>query len=282
MRIFVAGGSGVLGRSVIPRLLASGRTVTATSRSTDTATSLQQPGVTPVVLDALDRAATFDALERARPDVVLHLMTDLGTGDSTSNARLRSVGTHNLVDASLATGVTRVVAQSISWVYPPGATVATEADPMDVDATGPRQTTISAVRELEAAVHQVGTGVVLRFGQLYGPGTWYAAAGRFGDDARAGRLPATGTVVSFVHVDDAASAIVAALDWPAGVWNVVDDEPVAGTEWAPAFAAAVGAPAPRVQDAADQGRPVSNRRLREQGFTLGHPTWRSGFAALAD
>lgn len=280
VRIFVAGGSGVLARSVVPLLLAAGHDLTLTSRSAEKARLLERPGVSATVLDALDRDSTMATVARAEPEAVLHLMTDLGTGNSASNARLRSTGTRNLVDAAREAGVDRIVAQSISWVYPSSSEPATETDSLDLDAGEPRRTTITAVRELEAAVQERGAGIVLRFGQLYGPGTWYAADGRFGDAARAGLLPATETVTSFLHVDDAASAVVAALGWPAGVLNVVDDEPAPGTAWTPAFCAAAGGPAPRVEQTGGLGRPVSNRRVRELGFVPRWPTWRKGFASL--
>ncbi|OIH94995.1 MULTISPECIES: NAD(P)-dependent oxidoreductase [unclassified Curtobacterium] len=278
MRILVAGGSGVLARSVVPLLLAAGHDLTLTSRSAEKARLLEGPGVDAAVLDALDRDGTMATVASAEPDVVLHLMTDLGTGNSASNARLRSTGTRNLVDAARAAGVDRIVAQSISWVYPPGTEPATEADPLDPDAAEPRRTTVTAVRALEDAVQEVGAGVVLRFGQLYGPGTWYSAEGRFGEAARAGLLPATETVTSFVHVDDAAAAVVAALGWTAGVRNVVDDEPASGTAWVPAFSAAVAGPTPRVEQTGDLGRPVSNQLARESGFTPRWSSWRTGFA----
>ncbi|QZQ54671.1 NAD-dependent epimerase/dehydratase family protein [Curtobacterium sp. TC1] len=137
MRIFVAGGSGVLARSVVPLLLAAGHEVTVTSRSVEKARLLERPGVTAAVLDALDRDGTIATVARAQPDAVLHLMTDLGTGNSASNALLRSTGTRNLVDAARGAGVDRIVAQSISWIYPSGTEPATETDPLDLDAVGP-------------------------------------------------------------------------------------------------------------------------------------------------
>ncbi len=127
----------VLARSVVPLLLAAGHDVTVTSRSAEKARLLERPGVSTMVLDALDRDSTFTAIARAEPDAVLHLMTDLGTGDSASNARLRSTGTRNLVDAAQRAGVDRIVAQSISWVHPSGTDTATEVDPVDLDAGSP-------------------------------------------------------------------------------------------------------------------------------------------------
>ncbi|WP_423918826.1 NAD-dependent epimerase/dehydratase family protein [Frigoribacterium sp. 2-23] len=280
MRVFVAGGSGVLGRAVVPQLVELGHDVVATSRAAERMSSLEELGATAVLMDAFDREATFEALSRCEPEAVLHLMTDLGTGNSASNARLRSVGTRNLVDAAQAAGVGVFVGQSISWVYPPGSTSATEDDELDLAAAEPRRTTVAAVRELESAVLECARGVVLRFGQLYGAGTWYSKDGRFGDAARASELSATETVTSFVNVDDAAAALVEALDWPAGVWNIVDDEPAAGVDWAPAFATAVGAPAPAAHQSGDIGRAVSHDRARGQGLVLRYPSWRSGFRDL--
>lgn len=280
MRVLVAGGSGVLGQAVIPKLIGLRHEVTATSRSAAKAELLRGPGVEGAVLDALDRDSTVATVVSAAPDAIVHLMTDLGTGDSASNALLRSEGTRNLVEAAHAAGVTRVIGQSISWVYPPATIPATESDPLDLDAPEPRRTTVQAVRALEEAVGEFPQSVVLRFGQLYGQGTWYSRGGRYAEAVRTGALPATDTVTSFVHVDDAATAVVDALGWPAGVWNIVDDEPAPGTAWVPAFADALDAPAPAVLQSGDVGRAVLNHRAREQGFLPRYPSWRTGFAAL--
>lgn len=280
MRILVAGGSGVLGRNVIPLLTAAGHEVAATTRTPSRTELLTRLGAEPFVLDVFDREAVAATVAAARPDAVMHLLTDLRTGDSASNARLRAIGTRHLVEAAGRSGVRRMVAESISWVYRPGSTTAEESEPLDVDAAEPRRSTVTAVHALEKAVRDVPEGVVLRFGQLYGPGTWYAREGRHARDAQAGRLPATETVTSFVHVTDAARAALLALTWPAGVWNIVDDEPAPGRQWAPVFAAAMGAPDPEAISVGDPGRPVSNRRARRNGLDLAYRSWRSGFAAL--
>lgn len=280
MRIFIAGGSGVLGRTVIPLLTAAGHDVTATTRSSARAHVVQQLGANPVIVDALDADAVSEAVVRAHPDAILHLLTDLSTGDSGSNARLRVVGTRNLVAAAHEAGVSRMVAESISWVYAPGTTPAQESEPLDPVDTDPRRTTIAAVTELESAVQSLAEGVVLRFGQLYGPGTWFSRDGRYGLDAGSGRLHATETVTSFIHTADAADALVRALGWSRGVRNIVDDEPAAGHEWAPRFAAALGAQEPAVARSGDIGRPVSNTRARDDGMVLRYFSWREGFSTL--
>ncbi|GAB7191582.1 NAD(P)-dependent oxidoreductase [Kineococcus sp. NUM-3379] len=287
MRVFLAGGSGVLGQALIPLLVAEGHQVVATTRSEAKTGALHRLGATPVLLDVFERDDVRAAVARFEPDVVLHQLTDLSGGDSASNARLRRIGTRHLVEAAQQIGVRRVVAQSISWIYRPGTTPAVEDDPQDSGAPEPRRTTVAAVANLESIVLGCAEGVVLRYGQLYGPRTWYAREGRFGQAARAGLLPVTDAVTSFVHVEDAARAAVQALHWPSGVVNVVDDEPAAGCQWVPVFAAAVGAPPPKFPAKSphttasdDIGRPVSNATLRETGFTFVHPSWREGFTTL--
>jgi nucleoside-diphosphate-sugar epimerase len=277
MRIFLAGGSGVIGTTLIPLLTAAGHRVTAMTRSPAKTSMIAGLGAAPVVADVLDAAAVRSALRLAAPDVVVHQLTDLAAGDSGSNARLRISGTRHLVAAAREAGVRRMIAQSISWVCPPGESLADETEPLDPAAAPARRTTIEGVRALEAAVQELDEGVVLRYGQFYGPGTWYARDGRVGRQARRGELPATETVVSFVHVTDAARAAVSALSWPRGIWNIVDDQPAPGREWAPIFARAVGGPPPPPTESGDIGRPVSNARSRARGFSYEHPTWRDGF-----
>jgi len=280
MRIFIAGGTGVLGRFLIPELVALGHHVTATTRSLSKAPAVHQLGAGVAITDALDRDLLHRAVEAARPDAIVHLLTDLSTGDSASNARLRTIGTRNLVEASRSAGVDSMVAESISWVYPPGSSLADEDDPLDLEAREPRRTTVSAVHHLETAVAQLPHGVVLRFGQLYGPETWFSRYGRIGKDALAGELAVSETVSSFVHASDAVRAILLGLEWKSGVWNIVDDDPAAGTDWGPQFATAVDSPRPVEFLSDDPGRPVSNGRARNAGLDLRFPSWREGFQTL--
>jgi len=250
------------------------------TRSRRGAGTVQSLGATPVLADAFDRDGLMRVVAEAHPDVVVHLLTDLASGDSASNARIRTDGTRNLILASRAAGVNRLIAESISWVHPSGTDPATEDSPLDLDAPEPRSTTIRGVLALENSVQEIREGLILRFGQLYGPGTWYAQDGRWADAARAGKLAATDNVTSFVHVEDAAEATLQALTWPAGIWNVVDDEPAAGSAWVPVFASAIGASRPAPEIGGDIGRPVSNARAHAQGLELCFPSWRDGFASL--
>jgi nucleoside-diphosphate-sugar epimerase len=282
MRVLLAGATGVIGRRLVPLLLDAGHEVVALTRRDDAVRGLRALGAGAIVADALDRDAVLAAVRRARPRVVMHQLTDLGGGSTAANAALRIHGTRNLVDAALAAGVRRIVAQSIAWAYEPGADPAIERVRLDLDAPAPRQTTIDGIAALEAAVRELPEWVALRYGLLYGPGTWYAADGLRADDARAGTLAANADVSSFVHVDDAADAACAALSWPSGAVNVCDDEPAPGREWVPVFCRAVGAGDPAADDAPRTAwaRGASNRHAREElGWAPRYASWRSGFGA---
>lgn len=280
MRILLAGGSGAIARQLIPLLTAAGHDVFATTRKRDRLAAIGAIGGEPIQLDALDRSGVLATVASLRPEVIMHQLTDLAEGVGPGNATVRIQGTRNLVDAARATRVDRMIAQSIAWVVAPGITLATETDPLDPDPSEPRAGTIAAVRALEKATFELKQGIVLRYGQLYGPGTWYARDGKFGLAAMQGNLPATPVIANLLHIRDAARAAVAALDWSPGLVNVVDDLPAPGTDWIPTFAAALGGPPPPVQDAPQTGRPISNAKMHGLGFALDYPTWQHGFQTL--
>ncbi|WCB96501.1 nucleotide-sugar epimerase [Baekduia alba] len=290
MRVFVAGGTGVLGRRIVPALLAQRHHVTVMVRRPERAAPLRAQGVDVVAGDVFDRDVTLRALAAARPDVLLHQLTDLAAGSTEANARIRVEGTRNLVDGAAIAGVRRVVVQSIAWAYAGGDDPADERTPLDTGSTDDvRRRSVDAVMAMEATARELPESIILRNGALYGPGTWYARDGLFGERARAGVLGPSRDVTSFVHVDDAAAAAVLALQWPVGAVNVVDDEPAAGDVWTPAFCAAVGAAAPpAAEDGADAAprttwaRGASNTYARATlGWTPRWPSWREGFAELA-
>lgn len=282
MRVFLAGATGVLGRRIVPLLVAGGHRVSGLARSAHSADRIRSLGADPVLGDALDADAVRTAIDAAKPDVVLHQLTDLSVRDTAANAALRVTGTRNLVAAALDASVRRIVVQSIAWAYQPGPAPAAEGTPLDVRADHPRRTTIDGVAVLESESTRLPEHVILRYGLLYGPDTWYAPDGAIADAARAGRLPANGDVVSFVHVDDAAAAAVEALAWPTGVVNVCDDAPAAGTEWVPEFCRAVGAPPPDVvAGRAGFARGADNTHARRAlGWQPRWPRWPAGFAAM--
>jgi nucleoside-diphosphate-sugar epimerase len=218
VRVLVAGASGVIGLPLVKLLIATGHSVAGTSRSPIKAAGLRALGVTPLVIDVYDAHALGDAVAAARPEVVVHLLTDLpdridpdGVADmSVRNARIRSEGTRNLVAASVRAGARRLVAQSIAWAYAPGHEPHVEDDPLDVEAEGNRGVTVRGVAELERLVGSVPRleAITLRYGQLHGPGTWNAGP--------------TGIVP--LHVDAAArAAALAVVRGGPGVYNVVED-----------------------------------------------------------
>jgi nucleoside-diphosphate-sugar epimerase len=279
--VYVAGASGAVGRQLLPMLTRAGYTVFGTTRNPAKTAQMEAIGVLPVVVDVFDRDALIAAVIEAKPDVIIHQLTDLSAADFAATDRLRINGTRNLVDAAKAAGVRRMIAQSLAIVYAPGAEPATELDPL-ADGSPTLGDTVKGVRSLEAAVAELPDGVNLRYGLLYGPGTWYSRIGPFADAVRQGQRAASTGASSFVHVEDAARAAMLAIDWPAGLVNIVDDEPAAGTEWLPHFAAAIGAPPPPMgENGGEQG--VSNRKARQDlGWKPQHPTWRDGFLTALD
>lgn len=285
MNIFVAGSTGVLGRRIVVLLVSQGHEVTALTRREDRAGLLSSLGAHPVVADALDPDSLGPAVRQNPPDVVLHMLTDLAAGTSASNAALRSRGSRNLIDAAYAAGTSRVVSESIAWAYAAGRKPADESIPLDLAAGEPRRTTVRGVDALEQATREAAEWVVLRYGMLYGPGTWYEPRGSKAAEARAGRLAIEDDVTSFVHVDDAAQAAVQALDWPSGPVNICDDEPAAGREWMPSFCRAVGAPGPAGTGAKARepwARGADNHHARaELGWSPRYPSWRQGFQAMS-
>ena len=281
MKIVVAGASGVIGRALIPRLVHAGHEVTGLLRSPNYAAELASMGASSAVADAYDRVALFEAMNALRPDAVIHQWTALGALNFADNARIRKEGTRNLVDAALSAGVRRMIVQSISWAYAPGVGPAAETEPLDVEAPEPRAATVAGVAAMERAAAEMPEHVVLRYGLLYGAGTWYAADGLMAERAWQRMLKAGDGISSFVHVDDAAQAALLALDWPSGAYNIVDREPAAGTEWLPVFAEAVGAPMPETERGSARGeRGARNSKALAQGWEPQQGSWREGFRAL--
>jgi nucleoside-diphosphate-sugar epimerase len=220
MRIFVAGASGAIGRRLVPLLLADGHSVTGTTRSPAKAAELEAQGVAPVVLDVFDAVAVREAVVNSRPEVVIHQLTDLPqvldpeqmAASRQRNTRLRIEGTANLVAATRAASVRRLIAQSIAFAYAAGPEPHAETDPLaSPDGDDPGAITARGVRALEDAVLSAPgiEGVVLRYGRLYGPGTWYAAQSGKG----------------VLHVDAAAhAALLAVTRGAAGIYNIAEDD----------------------------------------------------------
>ena len=309
MNIFLAGASGAVGRSLIPLLTTNGHTVTGTTRSPEKAEALRALGAEPVVVDGLDRTAVLDAVAAARPDAIVHQMTALaGLSDLRKferafalTNRLRTEGTEHLLAAARANGVERVIVQSYAgWPYArTNGAVKAEDDPLDPDPPKQMRATLDAIRRQEELAREAG-GVALRYGGFYGPGTGLVPGGEQWETIRARRFPVVGDgggIWSFIQIEDAAAATLAALEhWtPGEIYNVVDDEPAPVREWLPAIADAIGAPPPRhvprwvgrlmgehVVALMCEVRGASNAKARrELGWTPRWPSWREGFAQLA-
>jgi nucleoside-diphosphate-sugar epimerase len=308
MRVFVAGGSGAIGRALIPRLIAAGHEVMATTRSGAKAPLLESLGATPVVVDALDELAVRAVVKAFRPDALMNQLTSLPRRYNPrrlgpwykATSELKVSGTRILLRAAADVGAKRFVFQSIAFMYRlVGPQVVDENAPLALDAPEPFGSLARATAEGEriATTADGIVGVVLRYGQIYGPGTYFARDGDFARQARLRMLPivgGAGGVFSFLHVDDAATSAIAALELGSGVYNIADDEPASGREWIPAFCKELGAPEPwsvpawLVRLAAGdfaarlltEGRGASNAKAkRELSWFPSHPTWRGGFLA---
>jgi 2-alkyl-3-oxoalkanoate reductase len=302
MRVFLAGATGSVGRRLLPRLIDGGHEVTATTTNADKAGVIRRAGATPVVLDGLDAAAIGEAVARAEPEAIIHNMTALaGKADMKHFDRwfartneLRTKGTDHLLAAAHATGTRRFIIQSYTgWNNAHSGGLKTEDDPLDPEPAQAQRETMAAILYLERAVlGGAPEGIVLRYGNLYGPGSTEVLAALL----RKRMMPIVGDgsgVWTWLHVDDAAAANVAALTrGRPGVYNIVDDEPAPVSKWLPALADAVGAPRPMripvwlgrllAGDAIvrymTDGRGASNGKAkRELGWRPAWSSWRDGF-----
>jgi nucleoside-diphosphate-sugar epimerase len=315
MKVFVAGATGVLGRQLVPQLVARGHEVVGMTRSTSKQDQVRSLGARPVVADALDADAVAQAVASSEPEVIVHQLTalsgqlsarDMRHPERSSVAimtnRLRTEGTDHLLAAGRAAGARRFVAQSFGafrWART-GGLVLTEADPVDPNPPAALRTALVGILHVERTVPSIdwGEGLVLRYGGFYGPGT---AISRSPDAVMAVPIrrrlfPIIGGgrgVWSHVHIDDAATATVAAVDrGEPGIYNIVDDEPAPVREWLPALASALDAKPPRriphwlgrlaAGEAATlmmtEARGGSNEKAkRELGWQPRYASWRQGF-----
>ncbi len=301
MRVFVAGATGAIGRALLPQLMAAGHEPIAMTRSPEKADTLRTRGIETFVCDAYDAPGLVRVVTDARADQIVHLLTDLPAEinmrrferELESTGRLRREGTRNLLAAARAAGVVRIVGESIAFAYASKGDLVKDEDAPLATATLPF--VVEPLAELERQLLDAG-GIVLRYGQLYGPGTSFTKDGSWATGLRRRRLPIVGAgsgLFSFVHVDDAASATVAALEHrgPA-TYNVVDDEPAPIREWIPFYTRTVGAPSPWhvpawigrlaagaiAVDMMNELRGASNARIkRELGWQPKYASWREGF-----
>jgi nucleoside-diphosphate-sugar epimerase len=304
MRVFVAGGTGAIGKPLIDQLRDAGHEVTVLTRDPAAAGTLIARGIDAITGDALDPASVLKAVVQSRPDVIVNELTNIPRTTNPKHAArefaatnaLRTRGTANLLSAAEQAGVRQVISQSVAFYYAAGPGLATENDPL-------LEPEISALREILAAIAACETatlcataftGTVLRYGGLYGPGTQYADGGQFDKLVKSRSFPIVGSgngAMSFIHVEDAAQAVVAAISTgAAGIFNIVDDEPVRMNDFVPAYARRHAAPKPPRVPAwlarllvgsfgvffMTQLRAASNARAKaELHLTLRYPTWRT-------
>jgi nucleoside-diphosphate-sugar epimerase len=308
MTIFLAGASGAIGKRLVPKLVSGGHRVIATTRTPEKVESLRDEGADPVVVNGLDRDALMKAVVMSRPEVIVHEMTSIGPIRSFRNLdaefaitnRLRTEGTEYLLAAAREAGTNKFVAQSYAgWPnIRRGGRVKLEDDPLDPNPPKAMSQTLAAIRKLETmVVNATGiAGVVLRYGSFYGPGTSISPGAETLELVRQRKFPLVGDgagVWSFIHTDDAANATRLAIEHaPAGIYNIVDDEPAEVSAWLPELAKVIGAPAPRhlpawlgrllLGDAGlsimTQVRGSSNTKAkRVLGWRPAYASWREGF-----
>jgi nucleoside-diphosphate-sugar epimerase len=309
MRIFVAGATGAIGKRLIPMLVERGHEVTGMTRSEAKADLIRSMGARPAMADALDADAVGRVVAEAEPEVVVHQLTALSDMDGDmrhferafeGTNRLRTEGIDILLAAARAVDAGRFVAQSYAgWPYARvGGWIKTEDDPLDPDPFPAMRSTLAAIRHVERAVTEAEgiEGIALRYGGFYGPGTSLSEGGVHLEAVRQRKFPVVGNgagLWSFLHIDDAATATVAAIEHGRrGVYNVVDDEPAPTAEWVPVLADIVGAKPPRHAPKwlarllagkagvamMTEGRGASNAKARrELGWEPRWPTWRQGF-----
>lgn len=308
MNVFVAGGTGAIGKRLVPRLIESGHEVTALVRTPGKARVVEALGAKAAVADALDSGELTAAIRKAEPEVIIHQLTAL-TGVASFKRlddqfvltnRLRTESTDTMLAAGRLVGARRFIVQSFcGWPFArEGGPVKTEEDLLDPDPPPSFRQTLAAIRHLEECVRNSWEvqALALRYGMLYGPGTSIAKGGAIVDLVRRRRIPIVGDgggIWSFVHIDDVARATVAAMSFgQPGIYNVVDDEPAPVATWLPALATAVGAKPPyRVPvwlgrlvigeggvSMMTKIRGGSNAKAkRELGWELIYPSWRQGF-----
>jgi nucleoside-diphosphate-sugar epimerase len=312
MRIFVAGATGAVGRSLVPALVSAGHSVVGLTRRAAKTEAIRRMGAEAVVADGLDAEAIRAAVDSARPEIVIHEMTDLtGSSDlrhfdrtfSNSN-ELRTRGTDILLAAAREAGVRRIIAQSYcGWPYARiGGAVKAETDDLDPSPPEEMRRTLDAIRYLENTVtgSPKPEGIVLRYGAFYGPGTGMLDRSMV-EQIRHRRVPLIGdggAWWSFVHVDDAASATVRAVERgkPGNTYNIVDGDPAQVRDWLPALAKLLGAKPPfhvppwmarlvageHLVSMMTQVRAGSNAKARRDlDWRPAHPSWRDGFAEIA-
>ncbi len=276
-KIFVTGATGLIGTKLTKRLIEEGYEVAGLTTSEKGKEKLDNAGVKAYIGNILE----YDTIEKSigdfKPDIIMNEITDLKQVDMSANTKVRIDGTRNLVEAAIKHDVPHIQSQSIAFVYEAGDTLATEETSLDYDASGDRKITVDGVEGLEKESARLNKYVILRYGLLYGPGTWYGKDGMIYEQFINGEVTMTDGVQSFIHIDDAVETAIQALNFESGIYNVADDEPVKGDDWAKWYANELNVtPTLNIEPAAPFERGVTNKKFKDQGSNLIYTTWKDG------
>lgn len=280
-KVLILGATGLIGQEMLKEMMDKAEYIVAgVTRSEQKREAIEHFGAKAYVGDALSHDDIDAIVADFQPDVIINQLTDLKSFDLDGNTKIRVVGSKIIGDVASKYNVKRVVSQSISWMNDAGNGLVIEDEALDTQATGDRQVILDGVIALEEETKRNTDFVILRYGNLYGPGTWYDTDGFYYTQYKNGSAVVTPGIHSFLHVTDAAKTAVQALEWESGTYFVVDNEPTSSIEFGEYYAALIQAPTPQKVDAAYWERGQSNKKFVEVGGTLHHKSWRDGLQYL--
>lgn len=280
-KIFITGATGLIGYNLSKKLIDAGYEVAGLTTSENGKERLEKIGVQAFVGNIMDGPFIMEAVTAFKPEIVINQITDLKNVSMEDNANVRIVGTKNLMDAAVKNNVKKVIAQSLAFTYEPGDTLADEKTSLDTNSTGDRKVTVDGVIGLETETARIDNHVMLRFGYLYGPGTWYGKDGMIYNTFFTDEVNVHDGIVSFIHLDDAVQSSMDAINYEPGIYNVVDNQPMRYDEWAKFVSEQLNVtPEIKVEKAPKYERGATNEKFLTQGTTLKFPSWQEGINYL--
>lgn len=273
-KIFVTGATGLIGMHLTQRLLEEGYEVAGLTTSSHGATKLTEHRVKPYIGNILNADEVMKAIGDYKPDIIIHQITDLKNANMEDNAKVRIEGTTNLVEAALKYSVKKIISQSIYFAVEGGEGLADETSPLDLKSTGERLTTVKGVQVLEEQTARLPQYVILRFGYLYGPGTWFGKDGMIYQQFINGEVSVTDGEISFIHIEDAVDSTIQSLSFKSGIYHVVDDEPLQYETWAKRYAEHLNVtPQIHITEHKNYERGSTNSKFKAAGGRLKYPTF---------
>ncbi|MEJ7542279.1 NAD-dependent epimerase/dehydratase family protein [Staphylococcus intermedius] len=276
-KIFVTGATGLIGMRLTERLIQEGHDVAGFTTSENGKARLEKVGAQAFIGNILEPDTIEAAIKAFQPEVIMHQITDLKNVDMAANTKVRVEGTRHLVDSALKYDVQHIISQSLAFMYEPGDTLATETTPLDTNSSGDRKITVDGVIGVEGESQRLAHAVILRYGMMYGPGTWFGKDGMIYNQFKEGNVQLSKGITSYVHIDDTVEAAIKALNFEAGIYNVTDDEPIDGETWAAWYAEQLNV-SPQIEflEAQPFERGADNQKYKAQGGKLLYSTWRDG------